>query len=105
MTQLYSWVLLCDNLSWQKHINILTNKINKLKGILYLTRDSLTKESMRIIYFSLIYSNIIYCNVLWGKSPVKHLKSLDVSHKNIVRTIMYRGRFDHTNNDFIYLDI
>ena len=98
-------ITLCDNLSWQNHINIITSKINKLRGILYLTRNNLTKESMRTIYYSLVYSNIIYCNVLWGKSPVAHLKSLEVAHKKIIRTIMYRGRFDHTNNDFISLNI
>ena len=103
-TTVFLGVTLCENLSWHKHINILTNKVNKIKGILYLTRDSLTLHSMKIIYYSLVYSNIIYCNVLWGKSPPKNLKALEVAQKNIIRTIMYRNRFEHTNNDFSLLN-
>ena len=97
-------VTLCDNLSWYKHINILTNKINKLKGIIYLTRECLTIQSMKTIYYSLVYSNIIYCNVLWGRSPLKHLKALEIAQKSIIRTIMYRNRYHHTNDDFIFLN-
>ena len=54
------------NLSWQMHIHYLINKINKLKGILYITRKSLSQSSKVLIYYTLIYSNLIYDNILWG---------------------------------------
>ena len=33
------------------------------------------------------------------------LKPLDVVHKNIIRTIMYRSRYHHTHQDLIYLKL
>ena len=70
-----------------------------------LTRNSLTKDSLRLIYYSLIFSNLIYRNIIWGKSNKTSLKCLEVSHKNIIRVIMFRSRFEHTNFDFYCLKI
>ena len=98
-------VTLQANLSWHSHITNITNKLNKYCSILYLTRNSLTKNSMKIIYNSIIYSQITYCNVIWGKLKKIHLHKLEVAQKRIVRTIMYRSKYAHTNLDFINLQI
>ena len=98
-------ITLQSNLSWHNHITNITNKLNKYCSILYLTRNSLTKSSMKSIYNSIIYSQLTYCNVIWGKMKKIHLHKLEVAQKRVIRTIMYRSKYAHTLLDFISLKI
>ena len=52
-------VILHESLKWDNHIQRVTDKIAKLCGILYLSRNQLTVSALRQIYFSLVYPNII----------------------------------------------
>ena len=93
------------NLSWQMHIHYLINKIDKLKGILYITRKSLSQSSKVLIYYTLIYSNIIYGNILWGGAPKSLVNKLFISQKKIIRTIMNVNNREHTNALFLQLQM
>ena len=94
-----------QNLSWKNHIDYVISKINKIRGILYVTRGCFTSNSLRLIYLSLIYPHLNYCNIIWGNTTKNNLKPLEVAQKNIIRTIMHRPRFFHTNDDFVYLKL
>ena len=98
-------IILQSNLKWNLHIQSVTDKINKYSAILYQIRNYLDKFSLKIVYNSLVYNNINYMNVIWGKSPETHLDQLIKAQKRILRTIMYRSRYHHTNNDFYNLGI
>ena len=98
-------ITLNHNLTWHNHIKYLVSRLNKIKGIIYQTRNSFTQNSLKLIYYSLIYPVITYGNIIWGKTSPSVLKPLDIVHKNIIRTIMYRSRYYHTNQDFIYLKL
>ena len=89
-----------SNLKWTNHIRQVVNKVNKYSAILYQIRNSLDLNSLKIIYNSLIYPCISYAVVIWGNSPPSHLTKLITSQKKIIRTIKYRDRFAHTNQDF-----
>ena len=72
------------NLSWKHHIKYLNNKINKIREILYLIRESLNKSSKLMIYYALVYPNLIYGNIIWGKAPKSVINNLVVSQKKFV---------------------
>ena len=93
-------VIVDKKLTWSDHTLYLRNKLNKQCGILYHTRDSLNKRSMKLIYFSLIYSIIFYCNTVWGAAADNKTDRLKVAKKKILRTMAYRGRRDHTHELF-----
>ena len=92
-----------SNLKWNLHLESLTNKLNKYSAIIYQTRHSLDNNSLKLIYNALVYSCLTYGNIIWGKSPAEHQKGLVIAQKRIIRTIKYRKRYDHTNNDFLNL--
>ena len=98
-------VTISESLNWRFHIQDMLKKLNRQKAILYLTRNSLTRNSLRLIYFSLVYPILIYNIIIWGKTPNCNLKPLVTLQKCIIRTIMYRPRNYHTNNDFSQLKI
>ena len=62
-------LLVKQNLKWDGHIKLLANKVNKYSSIIFLVRNSLDSNSMKLIYNTLIYSNLVYANVVWGNSP------------------------------------
>ena len=95
---------LTHNLSWNLHIKTLINKLNKIKGILYLVGQYLTRPSKVLIYYSLIYSNLIYGNILWGRAPNSILKGLVTCQKKIIRTVMNVNRSEHTHGLFVELE-
>ena len=53
-----------DKLTWSIHLSFLTKKLKKYRAIIYLIRNNLTINSMKLIYNSLVYSNLLYCNVI-----------------------------------------
>ena len=90
-------------MKWDKHIQLLTNKVNKYSSIIYQIRNNLDRHSLKLIYYSLINSSLIYMNIIWGKSPHQHLQPLIVAQKKTIRTIKFRSRYYHTNADFLSL--
>ena len=94
-----------DNLKWDNHVNMVTNKLNKFNSILYLVRKDLNTKSLLSIYNSLIYSWLTYTNVVWSHTTQFNINKLIRSQKKIIRTMMFRNRYHHTNADFLYLNI
>ena len=47
-------VILDENINWNRHIELVENKISKNIGILYRVSLYLDKESLKCIYFLLI---------------------------------------------------
>ena len=97
--------ILQDNLKWDSHISRLVNKINKFNSILFLTRQHFDIRTLTLLYNSLIYSNLAYGTVIWGKTSIKNIQNLFISQKKIIRTIKFRNKFHHTNQDFIDMRI
>lgn len=98
-------VILQDNLSWKTHIDQILCKLHKFSSILYLTRNSLNNQSLKLIYQSLVYPTLTYCCVIWGKAPNKYINSIFIAQKKIIRIIKFKNRCAHTNIDFLQLNI
>ena len=74
-------------------------------SLLYLTRNYLTRSSLLSIYYSLVYSCISYSNIIWSKTSKQNSNRLVTAQKKIIRTIMFRNRFFHTNADLHNLKV
>jgi len=98
-------VIIDDKLSWKSHTNSIRQKINKQCGILYHTRDFLTMNARKCIYFSLIYPHLTYCNTVWGAVNETTLKPVITAQKRVIRTIARLGKYDHTNEAFSTLKL
>ncbi len=98
-------VIVEKHLLWHKHINSIKAKVAKQCGIMYLTRDSLDRHSLLLIYNSLVYPTLIYAIGVWGGASNEALNCLVVTQKRAVRTITGLRRRDHTNNAFTNLKI
>ena len=92
-------------LSWKNHIETVVNHLNKYRSILFLTRDNLSAFSLKLIYNSLIYPLLLYGNLIWNHCNKTSIEKLERAQKAIIRTIMKRSRYHHTNEDFCRLEI
>ena len=76
-------VLIDENLSWKQHIDIVSNRISESKGILYKSRDVLSKQCLKQLYFSFIH-NYVNMQILPGEAPVK----LNLNVFTVVRNML-----------------
>ena len=98
-------ITISHNLNWTKHIRNTTLKINKLNGILYLTRNLLNVLTLKQIYLTLINPHLTYCNIIWGQDFSSHLRPLIITQKRAIRTITFSSKYTHTAPLFSSLNI
>ena len=56
-------VFIDANLFWKQHIEKVSSSISKIIGILYKSRDVLSKQSLKQLYFSFIHNYVNYANI------------------------------------------
>ena len=61
-------VVLDEDLTWKKHIQLIENKVSKNVGVLYKASKLINSKCLRSIYFSFIHSYINYANIVWAST-------------------------------------
>ena len=61
-------VVLDEDLTWKKHIQLIENKGSKNVGVLYKASKLINSKCLRSIYFSFIHSYINYANIVWAST-------------------------------------
>ena len=85
----YLGIILDENISWKKHVAMITNKLSKISGVLHRLKHIYPQNILETIYKSLFISHINYGLLLWGRN----LDSVAKLQKRAIRTI--------TNSNFI----
>ena len=85
-------VFIDENLSWKQHIDIVSSKISKSIGILYKSRDVLSKQCLKQLYFSFIHNYVNYANIAWTSTSKSKLERLYRCQKYTARVIYYKDR-------------
>ena len=98
---LYLGTFLDEHLSWDSHINYISNKISKNNGILRRLQFTVPKNILKILYHSLISPYLNYSILAWGFN----LNRIDKLQKQSVRIITHSYYLEHTGNLFKILKI
>ena len=101
-------VFIDENFSWKQHIEILSSKISKSIGILYKSRDVLSKQCLKQLYFSFIHSYVNYANIAWASTSKSKLERLYRCQKHAARVIYHKDRYTHASpllNDMKALNV
>lgn len=61
-----------DSLTFKHHINKLTLKISRHVALLYLTKDFLSQDVLKAIYYAHIQPLLTYCNPIWCTTYPTH---------------------------------
>ena len=101
-------VFIDENLSGKQHIEILSNKISKSIAILYKSRDVLSKQCLKQLYFSFIHSYVNYANIAWASASKSKLERLYRCQKHAARVIYHKDRYTQASalsNDMKALNV
>ena len=74
-------ILFDENLTWKCHINMLTNKLSKVIGLLNRLKHVYPQNALLSIYHYLFASHLNYGLLLWGT----HVNRISKLQKKIVR--------------------
>ena len=77
-------IVLDYKLTWENHIDYLCNRLSKVCGIMYITRNFLTKEAMLSIYYGLFYSLLTYGINIWGGACLQYLDRIYLVQKKVL---------------------
>ena len=94
-------IILDENLSWKNHINMLSNKISKVIGVMYKLKNVLPEYILLILYNSLIFSHLNYGLFVWEIKAER----LEILQKKAVRIVTKSNFIAHTDPLFRQLNV
>ena len=76
-------------LSWNFHIQQLSNKLSRANGILSKLRHNAPIGTCLQVYYAIFYSHLIYgCNI-WGLTTEDNIKMIEVLQKKCLRIMTF----------------
>ena len=99
-------VYISSNLSWNKHIDLVVNKISKNVGIIAKVRHILPVSNTRTLYLTLVEPYLSYCNIIWAHdSNTVRLDKIFKIQKRYVRMMTFSDFRAHSGPLFKQLSI
>ena len=62
-----------DRLNWEMHANKILTKVKCAIGMLRRSKQVLSSNAKRLLYFGQIHSHLSYCLAIWGTMLSKHM--------------------------------
>ena len=85
-------IIISDNLTWDTHIGVITNKANRNLWLIKRTLGfQAPTKAKKILYVSLVRSVIEYGSQLWNPSNVRSLKILESVQRRATKYILNDG--------------
>lgn len=98
-------VLFDENLTFKYHVDSLKSKISYSLFLLNSAKNTLSSNSLKLIYYALIHSHLVYCLPIFSIANKKTLDSLFTLQKRAIRIICKARYNDHTQPLFFKLKI
>ena len=89
-------VIIDENITWNKHIDLVESKISQNISILDRASHYLDKKSLKNIYFSFIHNYVNYCNIVWASTTGTKLDKILKKQKHAVCIIYNKDKFTHS---------
>ena len=89
-------IRLDSHLKWEKHCNLVANKISRNNGIINRVKKLLPPPSLKILYSSLILPHLQYGLAAWGGCSGQNKKRVTNIQKRAIRTISKSYVTSHT---------
>ena len=68
-------IMIVKYLTWKNHVNMITNKLSKMIGILHILKYVYPKHILLTIYYSLFIPNVNFGSLVWG-TTIEHISKL-----------------------------
>lgn len=91
------------HLKWDRHIDLLTNRLRKMIYPFLILRDFLNLRLLKNVYFALVQSALEYGICAYGRADDTHLKKLKTTQNTILKIIYKKHRLFNTER--LYKDM
>ena len=81
-------VIVDENLTWEKHILSVKQKMSRYVGIMYKLKNKVPLSVRLQIYHSFVQSHLNYCSIIWGFAAKTHIAGLFSAQKKGLRAIL-----------------
>ena len=98
-------IYLDENLTFEKHINNLCAKLSKALYFMRKSKNILSLQALRSLYFALFHSHLLYCITITGCATKTRLDKIKILQKKPIRLISGANYNDHTEELFLNLNI
>jgi Reverse transcriptase (RNA-dependent DNA polymerase) len=78
-------VTISDTMNWLPQCEKVVNKLRSVTYLFTILRDTVSEESLKLVYYAYAQSQIMYSIVIWGASP--HMQKVFVAQKRVVRAL------------------
>ena len=88
-------IMIDENLTWKNHVNMITNKLSKIIGILHILKYIYPKHILLAIYNSLFIPHVNFGSLVWGKTieRISELQKKSNTHNNTQSLYCTYGTF------------
>ena len=90
-------LIIDENLTWDHHINYISQEMKQNLGILKRLTKTLPTESLCMLYKTLIEPHIRYCSIVWGNCGEALKDKLQILQNRAAR-IITRTTYDTANH-------
>ena len=80
------------DMSWQKHIGKITNKANRMLGLLRRNLRNCPRRTRQQAYISLVRPHLEYCNTVWSPHTKKDIAKVESIQRRAARFVTQRYR-------------
>ena len=94
----YLGMIVDDKLTWEQHIEYISEKIVRNIGILKHIRNFMPQESLLLLYHTLVEPYLRYCSIVWGQCSESLKDRLQTLQNKAARTIA-RVRYDEADHN------
>ena len=101
----YLGMIIDENLSWNKHVEMLCSKLSRNFYLFYSLRNILNDDLKRQLYFSMVYSHIKYGIELYGTCSNSLLSKVQTIQNKLLKTLYHLPYRTNTSELHIALDI
>ena len=92
----YLGIKIDQHLNWQDHIDNIAIKLNKVSAMLYKVRQFANERTLISIYNAIFNSHLKYASIVWSQTK-STINRVFIIQKKALRTIHFKGKFDHTS--------
>ena len=93
-------IMIDHKIKWTLQTQQISNKVSKICGLIYRTRQYLTQKSLVTLYNSLIYPTLAYGIVHWGGAATSHITRVIKVQKRAIRAMFHLKTRDSTQTYF-----
>ena len=84
----YLGVELSSNMSWNKHINKISTKANRMLGLLKRNLSSCSQPVKDVAYKTLVRPTLEYCNTIWDPYQLSNITTIDKVQRRAARFVL-----------------